>query len=429
MHTKSGIRLSAPWLLIATISVIGVGSRASAATRPSHSPTAENVQSGEYDESQLLGRIRQLTYDGRRAGEGYFSPDGTHLILQSERDSENPFYQIYNLDLTTGDASRVSPGLSKTTCSFFQAGTGAVMFASTHHDPRSRELQQKELDLRASGQERRYAFDYDPEFDIYIAPGPAVAAAGPGGEVDPASLIRLTDTRGYDAEGSVSPDGEWIVFASNRDAYNRGLSDAEQAKLEIDPSYFMEIYIMRPDGSEQRPLTEVPGYDGGPFFSPDGSRIVWRRFTEDGLMADVWTMNPDGSNQYRVTDFGALSWAPYLHPSGEYIFFASNKLGFTNFEVYIVDTAGRKEPVRVTTTDGFDALPVPSPDGAMLAWTSSRNSGGGSGSGQIFIANWNHERALELIAAAPPREATGRDRSVRLSLRGPLGRPSSKKQG
>ena len=406
MYAKSCIRLSAAWLFIATISVIGVGSRASAALRPSHSPAADGVQSAEYDESQLLGRIRQLTYAGRRAGEGYFSPDGTHLILQSERDSENPFYQIYNLDLTTGDASRVSPGFGKTTCSFFQAGTGTVMFASTHHDPRSRELQQNELDLRASGQERRYAFDYDPEFDIYIAPGPAVAAAAPDGEVDPASLLRLTDTRGYDAEGSMSPDGEWIVFASNRDAYNRELSEAGQAQLEIDPSYFMEIYIMRPDGSGQRRLTEVPGYDGGPFFSPDGSRIVWRRFTEDGLMADVWTMNPDGSDQYRVTNFGALSWAPYLHPSGEYIFFASNKLGFTNFEVYIVDTAGRKEPVRVTTTDGFDALPVPSPDGAMLAWTSSRNSDGGRGSGQIFIANWNHERALELIAAAPPQKAT-----------------------
>jgi Tol biopolymer transport system component len=356
-----------------------------------------------YDESVLLSRVRQLTFDGRRAGEGYFSPDGRYMTLQSERAPGNPFYQIYVLDLMTGDTLRVSPGVGKTTCSFFQPGTGAVIFSSTHHDPLSEQYQREEIEFRESGRERRYAWDYDPQMDVYLAPGPAVEAAAPDGAVDPDALIRLTDALGYDAEGSVSPDGEWIVFASNRQAYERELSAREQRLLEADPAYFADIYIMRIDGSELKRLTDVPGYDGGPFFFQDGSRIVWRRFTEDGLMADVWTMNPDGSDQRRITDFGALSWAPYLHPSGDYILFASNKLGFTNFEIYMVDTEGTKEPVQVTTTDGFDGLPVPSPDGSMLAWTSSRNSDGGTGSGQIFIADWNHERALELLEAAPVR--------------------------
>ena len=317
--------------------------------------SARAAQAGDdgYDESVLLTRIRQLTFEGPRAGEGYFSPDGTRMTLQSEREPGNPFYQIYDLDLTTGDTRRISPGYGKTTCSFFQPGTGAIIFSSTHHDPKSLQYQQDELEFRASGQERRYAWDYDPEMDVYRAPGAAIEAAGDDGAVDPASLVRLTDALGYDAEASVSPDGDWIVFASNRQAYERDLTDQEQRQLEMDPAYFAEIYIMRADGSEQRRLTDVPGYDGGPFFFQDGSRIVWRRFTEDGLMADVWTMKPDGSDQQRVTDFGSLSWAPYLHPSGDYIFFASNKLGFTNFEIYIVDTEGTKEPVRVTTTEGF----------------------------------------------------------------------------
>ena len=367
---------------------------------------AEGAQSrgDEENESLLLSRTRQLTFEGPRAGEGYFSPDGTHMTLQSEREPGNPFYQIYDLDLTTGDTRRISPGYGKTTCSFFQPGTGAIIFSSTHHDPKSLQYQQEELDFRASGQERRYAWDYDPEMDVYLAPGPAVRAAAPDGEVDPESLLRLTDAPGYDAEASVSPDGDWIVFASNRQAYERELTEEEARLLEFDPAYFAEIYVMRADGSEQRRLTDVPGYDGGPFFFQDGSRIVWRRFTEDGLMADVWTMNPDGSDQRRITEFGSLSWAPYLHPSGEYIFFASNKLGFTNFEVFIVDTEGTKEPVRVTATDGFDGLPVPSPDGSVLAWTSSRHGDGGRGSGQIFIADWNHEKALELLEQSPPRE-------------------------
>jgi Tol biopolymer transport system component len=283
-------------------------------------------------------------------------------------------------------------------------GSGGIVFSSTHHDPLSAQYQREELEFRASGQERRYAWDYDPEMDVYIAPGAAVNAAGPDGEVDEAALVRLTNAIGYDAEASVSPDGEWVVFASNRQAYDRELTPEEQRLLEADPAYFAEIFIMRVDGSEQTQLTNTPGYDGGPFFYPDGSRIVWRQFSEDGLMADVWTMNTDGSDKRRITEFGALSWAPYVHPSHEYILFATNKLGFTNFEIFMVDIEGIKEPVRVTATDGFDGLPVPSPDGNTLVWTSSRHSDAGRGSGQLFIGDWNHEKALELLDAAPLRQ-------------------------
>jgi Tol biopolymer transport system component len=342
-------------------------------------------------ERDLLSRIRRLTIEGRRAGEGYWSPDGRQLVFQSEREPGNPFYQIYTLDLETGETRRISPGQGKTTCAFFRPGTGDILFASTHHDAASVRLQQEELAFRASGQERRYAWDYDPEFDIYVRAGSTGA------------LTRLTTARGYDAEASYSPDGQWIAFASMRGAYDRALTPLEQKQLEIDPSYFGEIYIMRADGSGQRRLTNVPGYDGGPFFSPDGRRIVWRRFDEQGLIANVWTMNLDGTDQRQVTDFGSMSWAPYIHPSGEYLLFASNKLGFENFEVFMTDVEGRKEPVRVTYSDGFDGLPVPSPDGRRLAWTSSR---GGGREGQIFLADWNHEAALDAIRRAPLR-ATG----------------------
>ena len=155
---------------------------------------------GEPDESTFLERSRRLIYEGKRSGEGYFSADGGLLVFQSERRPENPFYQIYLLDLATGDTREVSTGIGKTTCAFIRPDGSEILFGSTHGDPRSAELQQQELDFRASGQERRYAWDYDPEMEIYSVP----MAGG-----DP---VRLTDTRGYDAEGSYSPDGEWIVF-------------------------------------------------------------------------------------------------------------------------------------------------------------------------------------------------------------------------
>jgi Tol biopolymer transport system component len=359
--------------------------------RPALGTAVVEAQGAPLVERDFLTRIRRLTVEGRRAGEGYWSKDGRQLVFQSERDSGNPFYQIYLMDMASGDVSRVSPGIGKTTCSFINPETGDVLFASTHHDPRSKQLQEEELAFRASGKERRYSWDYDPEMELYVRS----ARSG--------MFRRLTNKRGYDAEASYSPDGQWIAFSSTRDAYDRPLSAAEQKQLETDPSYFAEIYIMRADADGAGPtrLTKVPGYDGGPFFSPDSKRIIWRRFDEAGLIADVRTMNLDGTDERQITDFGAMSWAPYIHPSGEYLLFASNKLGFENFEVFMVDVAGTKEPVRVTYSDGFDGLPVPSPDGRQIAWTSSR---GGGREGQIFLAQWNHEAARKALAASPPRK-------------------------
>ena len=343
------------------------------------------------EERSFLSRVRRLTVEGKRAGEGYWAPDGKKLVFQSERDPANPFYQIFVLDFATGDTKRISPGIGKTTCAFFRPGSDEIMFGSTHLDPKSKQYQDEELAFRASGKQRRYAWDYDAEMDIFAY------SEKTGG------MNRLTNAKGYDAEGGYSPDGQWIVFSSMRDAYNRTLSAAEQKQLELDASYFAEVYIMKADGSEQKRLTEWNGYDGGTFFTKDG-RIVWRHFDENGLIANVWTMKPDGSEKKQITDFGAMSWAPYEHPSGEYFVFASNKLGFENFEVFMVDKSGAKEPVRITYSDGFDGLPVPSPDGTQMAFTSSRAGGVGS-AGQIYLAQWNHEAAMAALKAAPPRKA------------------------
>jgi Tol biopolymer transport system component len=340
-------------------------------------------------ESAYLSRTRQLTLEGRRAGEGYWSPDDRSLVFQSERVEGNPFYQIFTMDLETGDTRRISPGVGKTTCAFFHPDGKRILYASTHLDPESVALQDAELEMRASGKERRYSWDYDEHFDLFVH------------DLATGEDTRLTDARGYDAEGSYSPDGKWIAFTSMRHAYTDELTAEEAEQLELNPSYFGEIWIQPADGSgEARRLTDVPGYDGGPFFTPDGERIVWRRFDTEGVVADIYTMALDGSDVRRLTDFGCMSWAPYFHPSGEYVLFACNKQGFANFEIYAVDAAGEKEPVRITTTDRFDGLPVPSHAGDRIAFTSSRKGGEGA---QLFLSQWNHEAVRAALEHAPGR--------------------------
>jgi Tol biopolymer transport system component len=355
-------------------------------------PGLPGADPGPNQETKFLTNTRQLTFEGRRSGEGYFSPDGKALLFQSEREADNPFYQIYLLDLQTGDTHRVSPGTGKTTCAFFRPGSDEVLFASTHLDPDSRIKQNAEFELRASGKQRRYSWDYDDQMEIFSA------------RRDGSQIKRLTTSPGYDAEGAYSPDGKWIVFCSLREGYPTNQLTAENLKrLETDPAWFGEIYLMNADGSAPRRLTQSPGYDGGPFFSPDGQRIVWRRFDEQGVNADVYTMKLDGSDVRRITDFGAMSWAPYYHPSGQNIIFTANKLGFANFELFLVDAAGGKEPVRVTHTDGFDGLPVFSPDGRKLCWTSGRTPDGKS---QLFLADWNYVAASIELNLAPTRSAS-----------------------
>lgn len=344
--------------------------------------TETDPQQAQQLEQRLMTRVRQLTFEGRRAGEGYFSADGRQLIFQSEREPGNPFFQIYLMDLETGGTRRISPGIGKTTCAWIHPDGGRVLYASTEDDPQAKQEQQEEIEMRESGTQRRYSWDYDEYFELYEY------------DLSTDQSRLLTKQRGYDAEGSWSPDGSLIAFASNRSAWLDDLTAEQKQAFELDPAWANEIYLMNADGSNVRRLTTSPGYDGGPFFSPDGSRICWRRFSENGSVAEIMTMKTDGSDVRQLTTLQAMSWAPYYHPSGRYLIFTTNRHGFANFELYLVDAEATHEPVRVSHTPGFDGLPVFSPDGKSLAWTAGRTV---SGQSQIFMADWNHQRALALL--------------------------------
>ena len=330
----------------------------------------------------LIKNSKQITFVGTRSGEGYFNHDGTKMVYQSEREETNPFYQIYLLDLKTGKSSRISTGRGMTTCAWIHPNDKKVMWSSSHLDPEFDAKVKKELDERAQPVKKRYAWNYDDKYDIFES------------DLNGKKIKQLTKEDGYDAEGSYSPNGRFIAFASNRSQFLKNeYSEEEQKIIAKDSSYAMEIYIMNSDGTNVRRLTKSKGYDGGPFFSADGKKITWRRFTPDGSRAEIYTMNIDGSDQRQITSLDVMSWAPFFHPSGKYIIFTSSALGYTNFELFIVEADGNGKPIRVTYDEGFDGLPTFSPDGSKISWT-KRNEKGES---QIYLADWNHAEALNLI--------------------------------
>lgn len=336
----------------------------------------------------FISNSKQMTFVGPRAGEGYFSADGNLMIFQSERTQENPFYQMFVLNLKSGATTRLSPGYGQTTCGWIHPQMKKTIWSSTHLDPKWKQTQETELAQRKNPVQKRYAWSFDPAFDIFES------------DLQGKNLKQITKAKGYDAESSYSPDGKWIAFASNRTGYDGTLADEDKSLFEKDPSSQMEIYIMKADGRDVRRLTRTLGYDGGPFFSHDGKKITWRRFSPDGATAEIWTMNVDGSEQKQITHLNKLSWAPFFHTSGDYIVFASNIEGHANFELYIVDAAGTQEPVRVTFEAGFDGLATFSPDGSQITWTHKNEKG----ESQIYVGEWNDEaarKALSLPASQP----------------------------
>lgn len=315
-------------------------------------------------EAAYLKNVRQVTRDFARAGEGYFSPDQKQIIYQAEeKGTGNPFYQIFVQDLETGSFRRVSPGVGRTTCAYFSPDGKRILFASSHLDPDAKKHYAEEYRVReeekASGKRRRYAWDFDPHMDIFE------------GNPDGTGLRRLTDVKGYDAEGSWSADGKQIVFCSNRDGH-------------------LELYIMDADGKNVRKLTNAPNcYNGGPFFSPDGKRVIFRSDRKKKDHLQLFVINSDGTGERALTDdLSWVFWAPYWHPDGKHIVYTAadhgNPMARPNYDVYWMNVDTGKK-VRLTHAPGQDVLPVISPDGKRLMWTSTRD---GRQPAQLWIADF-----------------------------------------
>lgn len=321
-----------------------------------------------------MANVRQLTFGGDNA-EAYWSFDGNKLTFQATRKEWNASCdQIFMIDTrektdTTAIPQRISPGAGRTTCSYFLPGDSLILFASTH---KANKDCPPEPERSVDG---HYVWPIYESFDIYFS------------DLKGDMMGKLVESPGYDAEATVSPKGDLIVFTSMRSG---------------DP----ELYTMDIHGKNVKQVTNGLGYDGGAFFSPDGTKLVFRasrpktpeaKELYKSLLAknlvqptemELFVCNIDGSDLKQITSLGKANWAPYFLPSGDKIIFCSNhksERGFP-FNLYMIGVDGEGLE-QITFDSDFDSFPMFSPDGKKIAFSSNRNNGE-TRSTNVFIADW-----------------------------------------
>jgi len=325
-----------------------------------------------FPEENHFKYIRQITFGGDNA-DAYWSFDDKQIVFQSNNKNWNVSCdQMFLMDIDETFEDKIPPmvstGKGRTTCSYFLPDNTHIIYASTHLG----DEECPDTPLRKNG---KYIWPVYDSFDIFVA------------DLEGNIVNQLTNEKGYDAEPTVSPKGDKIVFTSTR-------------------SGDLELYTMNLDGTGVKQITDELGYDGGAFFSPDGTKIIFRssrpktdkeiaaykELLAEGLVEptdmELYICNADGSDLRQLTDLGNANWSPFFHPSGKKILFSSNfeaERGFP-FNLYLIDIDG-KNLERVTHSETFDAFPVFSNDGKYLAFSSNRNNGGGRDT-NLFIAEW-----------------------------------------
>ncbi|MBX2799906.1 MAG: M28 family peptidase [Myxococcales bacterium] len=317
------------------------------------------------DGEDHIADLRQLTFGGENA-EAYWAPDGRSLIFQRTPVRDDSCDQQYELNLTTGQVTLLSSGKGRTTCGYFAYPEGdEVIYATTESAG--------EACPPTPDRSQGYVWPLYDSFDlVHHAPGQP-----------PQTFL---SSEHYDAEATVCMKDGRIVFTSTRDGD-------------------LELYVANADGTGIERMTDTPGYDGGAFFNPACTALVWRASRPEGdALADyqrllgedlvrpskleLFWMDLDTRQVEQLTDNGAANFAPYPLPDDSGVLFSSNVGGSgREFDIFMAPRGGG-ETKRITTSEGFDGFPMFSPDGKWLAFASNRATPEGSSDTNLFVARW-----------------------------------------
>lgn len=362
------------------------------------SPAREGIAaSPEAAEAPILGGAVQLTFPGqfRKAGESYFSPDGARVIFQAVpagdgASGDDAGYSMFIADVVRkGDAPvrlervrQISPPMAHNTCGWFHpTDPNVVIFGTTVIAPAGDDV---------PGYQRgtsRYRWAFPPEMRVVqVRIDPATGEPGP-------PEVIAGDGTAYAAEGSISPDGRALLF-TKVDRVTQG-----------------DLWVKDLASGEELALVVEPGYDGGPFFSPDGRSIIYRSDRSNDNLLQLFTADVVRDNGGRITGVSAeraltsnghVNWCPFYHPSGSMAAYATSEIGHDNYEVFLVDVRNPSRRVRVTHVPGADVLPAFSPSGRHMIWTSKRD---GSGTSQLWSAAFDADAARAALDASADRAA------------------------
>lgn len=375
-------------------------------------------------EAPFLANAVQLTSRDEfvKAGEAYFSPDGKWIIFQAVPVPEagkdaDPFYAMYVGRVVRShqggvaglrDVARVSPPGSANTCGWFHpAVPGELLLGSTLVRPA--EDQKSGFQVGS----RKYVWMFPSEMEIVRAFYKPMweAQFDARDPSEPRPLSQNTDDPpaalfgrpNYDAECSYDPSGRFVLYAHIENELQMGRPDAN-------------IYVFDTVTREHHPIVVAPGYDGGPFFSPDARSICYRsdRKGDDLLQIFVADLKfEDGvpvgiTREYQLTSGDTVNWAPFWHPSGRFLVYGTSEVSHGNYEVFAIEidrdlmhksaegvaSGAVQVPakrVRITQAQGADVLPVFSPDGRSMMWTAQRGPlapGESKPSSQLWAADW-----------------------------------------
>lgn len=326
---------------------------------------SNNSDPYKFPQEKHLKNIKMLTNGGENA-EAYLSFDEKKLIFQSTR-NELECDQIFIMNIDGSEQKMISTGMGRTTCAYFLPGDSLILYSSTHHFDKNCP--------QPPDRTKGYVWKLFETFDLFIS------------DLHGKIIRQLTCEYGYDAEATVSPKGDKIVFTSMRTG---------------DP----EIYTMNLDGTDLKRITFEKGYDGGAFFSWDGSKIVFRasrpknekelkdyeELVKYGYVRptnlEIFVCDADGSNMRQITNNGAANFAPFFHPDGKRIIFVSNvnSKDKRNFDLYLINIDGTGLE-QITFNETFDGFPMFTHDGKKLVFCSNRFNNKPNET-NVFIADW-----------------------------------------
>jgi TolB protein len=316
--------------------------------------------------AQEVQNVRPLTKDGTHA-EAYWSFDGKKIILMAQREGDKAD-QIYELDVASLSMTRISSGEGKCTCAYYLPD-GRIVYSSTH-------LSGAEAPARPD-RAKGYVWPFFREFELFL-------------REKQGSLVRLTNNDGYDAETTVSPDGKRLIFTSHRDGgmglYTMNVDGTDLQKVTRRKGYAGGAFFS-PDGKW---IVYRAFYPKTPEDVPVLDKLLNERLLEPmKCHFEIFVARPDGSEERALTSNGKANWAPSFHPDGKTIVFASNMDAAQpgRFSIYAmgVDGTGIR---RLTTHDGFDSFPHFSPDGKKLIFISNRDGKDPRRDLNVFLADW-----------------------------------------